>query len=381
METRTRWLHLVAITATLTATSLVWSMTLPLLGLALDGRGASGEAIGLSAAAQSLGGLVIAPAAALAMRTRGPALPTLLALVITAALYIAFPLFDGYAPWLAIRFALGLATGALWIIGEAWINQLAEEHARGRALAFYSMSLSAGSALGPTVLSVMGTTGWGPFLVSAGLTLASAIPVLFVLRGTRPMAGRPSSGFVGYLRQTPVPLLICGLSAAMSGIIMTFLPLYGLGLGLTEDRMLFLASCMGVGGIACQYPIGWLADRIDRMRLALAGSLALLACVILVPWTVGSSPWDAIHFFVLGGVMGGLYTVGMTLLGQRYRDADLAGASAAYGIMWGGGMLAGPPIGGTVMETVPPHGFVWALAALVVLYLPFPLLAVLRRRT
>lgn len=380
MDTRTRWIHLGAIIVTLTATSLVWSMTLPLLSLALDERGAGGEAIGASAAAQSLGGLVIAPVAAWAMRTRGPAVPTLIALLATTVLFVAFPLFDGYASWLAIRFALGLATGALWILGEAWINQLAEEGTRGRALAFYSMAVSGGLALGPTLLSIMGSEGWGAFLVSAGLTLLSALPVLLVVRTTRPMAGRPSAGFLGYLRQTPVPLLICALAAAMSGIILSFLPLYGLGLGLSEDRMLVLISFQGIGGIVCQYPIGWLADRMDRMKLAMAGSVLLLICVALIPWVAVVQPWDAVHFFILGGLLGGLYTIGLILLGERYRDADLAGASAAYGIMWGSGMLAGPPIGGTAMELIPPHGFVLALMALVIAYLPFPIAAMLRHR-
>ena len=77
---------------------------------------------------------------------------------------------------------------------------------------------------------------------------------------------------------------------------------------------------------------------------------------------------------------GGLYTVGMALLGARFEGADLASASAAFGVFWGLGMVAGPAIGGFAMRALPETGLPAAIVVLLVAFLPFALARVVRWR-
>jgi MFS family permease len=78
--------------------------------------------------------------------------------------------------------------------------------------------------------------------------------------------------------------------------------------------------------------------------------------------------------------LNGIYTIAMVLIGERFRGADLAAASALFGVMWGSGSILGPSAGGLAMDFSGPHGLPLALTLMFALFLPLPVSAWLRRR-
>lgn len=140
-----------------------------------------------------------------------------------------------------------------------------------------------------------------------------------------------------------------------------------------------LVTLLGVGGIIAQVPVGWLADRLDRLLLTVVCVFLLILGILTIPAALHLWPWVWMHFLLLGGVLGGLYTVGLILLGERFRGADLASASGAFGLMWGIGMIAGPPLGGWGMRLLDPHGLILVIAVLLIAFLPLPVIAWIRR--
>jgi MFS family permease len=99
-----------------------------------------------------------------------------------------------------------------------------------------------------------------------------------------------------------------------------------------------------------------------------------------MPTVLAHHPWNLLFMLVYGAIMSAIYTVAMVIIGERFRGADLAAASALFGLMWGGGSILGPPIGGLAMD-LHPHGVPLALALLFVLFLPLPAGAWLRQRS
>ena len=360
--------------------SLIYGMSSPLLALTLDSWGTEDRLIGLNAAVGALAVFPAAPLASRLMRQFGPAKPILASILLTAVIYVLLPTFPNLYAWFGLRFLMGMGGGVLWMAGEAWINQVAEDHNRGRMVGIYSMATGAGFALGPLALSVAGTAGWTPFLAAAAFTVLSAVPILPALAVAPTLAGAPMTRVYRYVVDAPVPFFICGVIALADGVLLTFLPLYGLRIGLSEATGLSLITAFGLGGLACQWPVGWLADHMNRRLLAFLGTLGLVAATILIPHVAPVAPWNWIHFFIYGGLMMGLYTVGMVLRGEQYRDAALASASATFGVMWGAGTLVGPLLGGFGMRSMGPDGIVVVIAAVLLLFLPLPALAYVRRR-
>ena len=60
---------------------------------------------------------------------------------------------------------------------------------------------------------------------------------------------------------------------------------------------------------------------------------------------------------VWGGISFGIYTVGLALLGQRFRGGDIARANAAFTILYTIGGLVGRPVAGKAMDLVGTDGF------------------------
>ena len=375
-----RRLNLIAVTAAMAATALIYGLSLPLLALVMHENGVDSTLIGLSTAVQSIGILLVSPFLPVFMGRVGPAALMLGAILVSLVAFLLLPVFSSVTAWFVLRFAIGSAGSVLWVCGEAWINQVATNTTRGRIVAYYSMAVAAGFSLGPFVLSVTGSEGATPFLICASIMLLSALPLLSVLRIGPRLGGERTTGLLRYLLLAPVAMLMCGQYAVVEGILLTFLPLYGMNLGLGEAQALHLIVLMGVGGIVGQLPIGWLADRVDRMMLAAISVFVLGVAAMIMPHVLARPPWNLICMPAFGMVMMGTYTIAMVIIGERFRGADLAAASALFGVMWGAGSFLGPPIGGLAMESAHAHGVPMLLALLYFGFVPFPLIAWLRRR-
>ena len=74
-----------------------------------------------------------------------------------------------------------------------------------------------------------------------------------------------------------------------------------------------------------------------------------------------------------GGAMGGIFTVGITLLGERFRDVELVSANAVFSMLFGVGGLLGPFLAGTAMSEIGPAGFPLSLLGAVTAYALFAL--------
>jgi len=372
--------NLIAVTAAMTATSLIYGLSVPLLSLILEERGVGGTLIGSQAAVQSTAILLISPFLPRYMSKAGPAVLMLGAILVSLVAFLLLPFLPSMFEWFVLRFIIGAAGSVLWVCGEAWINQIADDATRGRIVAIYSMAVSAGFALGPAVLSVTGSHGLAPFIASGAVMLLSALPLLTVLRTSPRLAGERTGALPEYFRLAPVAMLLCALFAAADGMLISFLPLYGKDLGLSESQALYLIVFFGIGGIVGQIPIGWLADRADRMLLATVCTFLVVATTLAMPVVISIPPWNLLYMLVLGAVLSGVYTIALVIIGQQFKGADLAAASALFGMMWGAGTVVGPQLGGLAYEHFPPHGIPLALAALTAVLLPFPMAAWRRRR-
>ena len=69
-----------------------------------------------------------------------------------------------------------------------------------------------------------------------------------------------------------------------------------------------------------------------------------------------------------GGAMGAIFTVGITLLGERFKSVDLVAANAVFSLLFGVGGMVGPVIVGTSMTGMGPDGFIWSMLAAVLAY-------------
>jgi MFS family permease len=244
------------------------------------------------------------------------------------------------------------------------VNAIATEATRGRLIGLYATLFSLGWATGPLLLGLLGVESWTPLIVTTTLLALSTIP-LTIARKIAPVPEETApGGLLEILRLAPVAALAPFVYGAVEIGVFALLPVYAIQQGLTPSRGAAMLAALSAGNVALQYPIGWLADRMDRSRLLVLCALAGVLGAASLPLVIGHAPLLYGTLFLWGGVVVGLYTLGLVLLGARFKGAQLAAANTAVMILYSAGGLLAPPVSGAAMDLFPPHGLVWVLGLL-----------------
>ena len=360
--------------------NLVYGMTFPLLALVLDAQGVSKTLIGLNTLVQAVAVLFIAPWAPGLMRRLAPSKLMQAATLVLALLFVLLGLFPDVRVWFPLRFVIGALTALLWIASEALINDLAEESWRGRIVGLYSALGAAGFAAGPLMLILTGSEGMLPFIAPSAMILLAGLPLYFVSPRRMADAEAHHDGLWRVFRLAPAIMIGNIVYAAAAESLLTFFPLFGMNLGLSEVRSLGLMTIVALGGMILVLPISWLADRVDRWALLIACVLGTAVCLLAMPLLVTVPVVAEVYAFVFGGVEGMIYALGVILVGERFKGAMLAAATTAFTACWGLGTVLGPLLVGAGMDRFGSDRMAWIVCVFFLLYLPLPVAHYLRRR-
>lgn len=360
-------------TVSAAATGLTW----PLLSLVLDARGYDAGLIGLSAAVQSLAIVAVSPFALRAISRFGMVRTMWACLALAAASLLLLPAFLDIYAWFPIRFVLGGSIAVLYVAGETWVNEVAREASRGRVIGVLGFFWSLGFGLGPLTIALTGIEGWPPYLAGFAMIVLAAVPLLFVGPTAPRIAGGGRRTWIGLLWLAPAAIMATLLQGTLDSVIDSFLALYGLRNGLDQTAAVSLLTILLIGVAATQIPMGWLADRMDRRALLVLTSLATLLVGAVLPLVIRQPLLAAAAMLVWGAAMGGLWMIGLVLVGQAFRGAELAAVNTLRGVLYGLGSVGGPLLAGVSLELWDPHGFPLVIVAACLLFVP---LLCLRRR-
>ena len=328
---RTRSITIVVVTVSVVAMTL--GLTWPLLSLILESLGVSAMMIGLSSASQTIAVFAVLPLAPWLMARFGtvPLIACSIATIIVAL--VLLPAFPNVYAWFPIRFLLGAGIEVLFIACDVWVNQVAEEKTRGRVIGVYGFALSAGFAGGPLIINMTGIEGWAPFLIGIAIIVLAAIP-LFWARGLVPMVeGHPTGRLAYFLRIAPTLMIAAVMYGFVDSTVLSFLPIFGLGYGFDQSTVVTMVTVVMVGSVISQLPIGWLADHVGgRLMIIGCAVLTMVSCALL-PFVMDMplALWSAL--LVMGGALGGFYTIGMVMIGRRFKGADLVAVDAMLAVV------------------------------------------------
>jgi MFS family permease len=338
-------------------------LTTPLLSLILESRGVGSTTIGLNASMPAFGTLLAAPLIPELVARLGVRAFLGWCLLLDVLLILALPLFDTLYAWFVIRLLMGATATGLFVSSETWINEIAAEERRGRVMGLYNAVLAGTFALGPLLIPFTGIDGWLPFVIAAGFVVLAALPLMASGTAVPGIHGGASFGIVSFLRTAPSITAAVLLVAISYTATAALVPVFGIRNALGDVAAPVMLTVLCLGGVLLPYPIGWVADKVDRkLVLVLCGVASGLGALAL-PLSVASDVGLWVTLFLWGGAFSGLYTVAMTIVGQRFRGAELATAMAAFGVLWGVGSMLGPIVMGSAMDVWDPNGLPGSLAA------------------
>jgi predicted MFS family arabinose efflux permease len=213
--------------------------------------------------------------------------------------------------------------------------------------------------------------------------LALMLAGLLLLAGTREggaaaMAG-PARAQVTVLRRAWGILSISLLVGLSETAIYALLPVYGVRQGLSTELAVSMVIAYSLGEIVIALPIGWVADRMNRLRL-LAHCCTAAALTVFLLMTVRGGNFYAWGIAALaGGLIVSLHNIALIILGEQFRGSELPLASTAFSMSYALGSAGGSAIGGLAMALLGPPGLPLAVGSSLLAYSAY--LALARRRT
>lgn len=360
--------------------ALLLGMLLLLLGNGLQGTllGIRGAIEGYDAATMSLVmsgyyvGFLAGSRRATAMITRVGHVRVFAALgsMISAAfiLYAAAP---EVWVWVLLRVVVGFCFAGVYVVAESWLNSAATNETRGQALSLYMIVQMAGIISAQFILNLADPGGYVLFVVMSVLVSVAFTPILLAavaapaFQTTKPMTLRQlfdisPLGCIG-------TFLLGGVYAAIFGMGAVF----GTQMGLSVAQISAFVAAIYAGGLLCQYPVGWVSDRMDR-RVLIMGLTAGGAALTLVGGLFSGAYLVVIVLgFIIGGVANPLYSLIIAYTNDFLQPSDMAAASGGLLFINGLGAMIGPLLLGALMTQFGPDAFfayVGVLFALIAAY-------------
>jgi MFS family permease len=292
------------------------------------------------------------------------------------------PMLEGPLTWALLRVLTGLAIAAAYTVVESWLHAKTDNHNRGRIYGVFRVVDLVGALSAQGIIAILEPASYAAYNLVAMFCCLCLLPLALSQR-VAPVTPRAP-------RLRPIKAALLSPAAAL-GIIVAGItgagfrmvgPIYGVENDLNQTQIaIFLASAI-LGGVAAQYPVGWIADKTDR-RLVLLG-LSILAAVSCLGIATLTAPGNASGFY-LGAFVFGLTAYPIYSVSAAYAN-DLASPdfmvelNAALIFLYSIGAIASPAISAWLIALAGPEAMFFFMAAVHVVLVVFTLFRMTQRR-
>ncbi len=264
--------------------------------------------------------------------------------------------------WGAMRLVTGFAYAGLFIVAESWLNGHATNRNRGALLSIYFVTQAGGNAGGQLFLGAGDPQAVLLFVIVSVLISLALVPILLV-SNVSPRFERPEHlSFRELFRLSPMGVTGAFLNGVSQGALYVGLPLYATLLGAGAGAAGLMIVALTLGGIASQFPVGQLSDRIDR-RHVIVGIAALAALVSLQTGLAGeAAAWRYGGVALLGALVLPGYSLCLAHTNDHLNPGQIVAASGAMVLILGLGITLGVAAGPFAIERLGPQGLFWLVA-------------------
>ena len=299
-----------------------------------------------------------------------------------AAATLIHGLFPEPYTWLLVRFVTGFAMTTIFMAVESWLNVRATNETRGRVMSIYMVVNLGAAMLAQQALRLAPPDGLNLFAIAALLMCAGLLPVTLTRSEQPPMPPAIRLEVRKLFRLSPMGAVGCFLSGLITSPFWTLGAIYAARQGFDLKTTTIFLSTVILGGMAMQWPLGMISDRVDR-RVMLIGVFGLVTAVStmmavtsMLPFTLPFELW-----LVLAASFGGtafcVNALCVSHVNDVMTDGDRVSVSAGLLLLFGAGAIISPVIAGFTMSWFGPGGMFAQIAAVAAFGTVF---AIIRRR-
>jgi len=271
---------------------------------------------------------------------------------------LAYTLVVDPTTWFGMRAVTGFCLAGLYIVAESWLNSVVSNENRGRVLSIYMVVVSGGLAAGQLLLNVADPAGYELFVISSVLVSLAVVPI--ALAPSKAPAVEPperSLPFKEVFRTVPLGMSGVAISGVSGGALFGMGAVWAANSGLAVGRISVFIGLALMGGVAFQWPVGALSDRISRRKVLLIATLGAAMAAGLLWMLDPHSPVLLIAAFLFGGFSFPMYSLGVSHAADALPPERLVAASAVLMFSNGVGAILGPASASFTMSAFGVGGF------------------------
>jgi len=253
--------------------------------------------------------------------------------------------------WGVLRFLFGFFEIIALACLESWFNLRTDNKNRGFIMSIYMLSAFFGQSIGQFFLRLPDESGYVIFSILALFCVFAAFPILNEKISTVTMEESKKISFREFFKRAPVGIFSCFIYGSLSGLFYALATVYILKIGLTKHEASLFMSCVFLGGMFFQIPIGKLSDKIDRRLVMILNSIFIVILSLSANWfLLKGGLYISIYSILIGAVVFSLYPVGVAFANDRAKQDEMTSASGILVFSLGTGTVISPLVASSLME-------------------------------
>ncbi len=266
--------------------------------------------------------------------------------------------------WGAMRMVTGFCYAGLYVVAESWLNDRATNETRGTLLSVYMVVVLGGLAASQFLLNLADIGSFVLFVVASVLVSMALVPISVSVVPTPDFTAPEPLGLRALYRTSPLGTIGALGTGMANGALFSMAAVYADIIGLSVSQIAVFVSANILGGMAFQWPIGRLSDKLDRRRVltavTFAASLAALAAAMAAR---GEAIALYAMMFLLGGMSFPMYSLCIAHTNDYLTPKQMVSASGSLMMVGGAGAIFGPIIVSLLMRKMGSDGFFVCVAA------------------
>ncbi len=266
--------------------------------------------------------------------------------------------------WTLFRVMTGFCFAGLYVVTESWLNDAATNRTRGQLLSVYMVLVFCGMGGGQYLLLAADPESFELFIVVSLLVSLALVPIVLSVSPAPRFEAPTHLGWRALYSMSPLGVAGAVMVGVAQAALFTMTPVYAGLEELSVGQISVLMSAVLIGGMALQWPIGWLSDRFDRRRVITAVTFAAAAAA-LAAWSFSGVSWPAflVFVFLFGGASLPLYSLCIAHVNDFLEPEQIVSASATVVLVHSVGLCVGPLLASAGMTALGPAGLFVCLAA------------------
>jgi len=272
----------------------------------------------------------------------------------TAALL--HPVFEGPYQWALLRVLTGLSVASGFTVVESWMQAKVQSSNRGRVFGIFRVVDMSGQIMAQGLIAVLDPASYVSYNIVAVFCCLSLLPLTLTRRHAPPTPNAPRLRPLKALKLSPSAcygIVVAGLTGASFRMVG---PVFGIANDLSQSEVaLFLTSAV-IGGVAAQYPVGWIADKMDRRKVLVGLSVAAILGCLTVAYLVGPGNLTVVFAgaFIFGATSYPIYSVSAAYANDFAEKDFVVELNAALIFFYSIGAIISPTVSAALIDAYGP---------------------------